>query len=151
MKKRNETDYKRWLRKDWCWFQTNVEYGRGGAAGFPDLVFKHPFCRDVLFVETKVGEVKLGELHISDIRKEQFAWLRDFAHDKGFAFVFVGVPLKIGWKTFVLPYPSSPEFKKAFTERKINVSFCLELNSPLNSSHHSILLGWQGGCDRKED
>lgn len=149
--KANETDYKRWLRRDWPWFKSNVEYGRGGAPGFPDMLFKAPHWKETLFVEAKVGVVSNGILSVTEIRRDQFAWLREYSAVHGFAFAFVGVPLKQGFTTWVLPYPASPLFKKVFLERKIDVTECLKITSPINTSHHSFLLGWKGRCDSEAD
>lgn len=146
----SETDYKRWLRGGGELHCSGIEYGRGGSAGFPDLVFHHSSWRESLFVEAKVGGVSGGLLWFTEIRRDQFAWLREFSEYNGPCFVFVGVRERVGWSTYVLPYPSSAEFKLAFQKEEIDVGRSLKISDRLRPTHHSLLLEWKGrfNCEK---
>lgn len=106
MKKRNETDFKHWVRSGFLWSDT-IEYGRGGSAGFPDLVVLvgHKVQSVLIPVECKIALIDpKGTWRIDgEIRPAQFAWHYRFYSKGGTACLALGFWTGEKWNAMLVP------------------------------------------------
>lgn len=121
-----EKDFQRWLRKKIGVWSTSVEYGLGGDAGFPDMVFPDPqghgsearvVYEAPYFVELKIGRViDVGnKLVVSEVRAEQIAWHRGARAAGLKTAMLVGVPdYELEWVVYPVRAEFMPNWKDGY-------------------------------------
>lgn len=145
-----ESDYKNFLKAQFNGFSCSVEFGIGARAGFPDLLF-HSVDTGTFLVEAKLGELKNDELKFTEVRREQFSWLRDFCSSGGKAFLFVGVRVGKSWVTFVLPPPVTRKFKNAIIKKAVRENETFRIDGTPSKADYSYLLEWERICLLEKD
>jgi len=71
----NESDFKKWVRKNWPWWVESYEPRRGTGIGIPDLQIV--VGGRLVPVELKMGEFHNGKLITREVRPAQIAWHRE--------------------------------------------------------------------------
>jgi hypothetical protein len=94
-----ETRFKHAIIDSWYGFFRRIEPGRGGDAGFPDLILGTAI--GLVLTELKIGTIEDGVLWTSNIRPAQLVFAREIS-DAGFPAIFlVGVQESTKWRTFI--------------------------------------------------
>jgi len=89
-KVRPETRLKRFVRGNYPGWSEAYEPGLGSGVGYPDIQVLGPSGK-LLPIELKIGVVKAGRLHPSEVRGPQVVWHREFAQSGGISVMLIGL------------------------------------------------------------
>lgn len=99
-----EIDFKHWLRSGFVW-SNQVEYGRGGQDGFPDVVAL--VRNEMLPIECKTGVIKNGLWKIDKhpILPSQVKWHYEYAAAGGVSCIAIGwySEIRRTWEMLMVP------------------------------------------------
>ncbi len=151
-----ETDYRRWVRKNWKWWCTCIEYAVGGDDGNPDLVFgeprewgSKPDRRGIAYwAELKVGETDGVVVQCSEVRPAQVGWHAKAALAGQRTCLLIGVPVyaprgggKVtDWLTYAVRNEHIADWKRGFQIGAGGQAFNITAFDTTDFS--STLLGW---------
>lgn len=90
--RKNETEFKRFLKTQIGGWVDNIEQTRGSTHGFPDLLVLSGGLLGP--VEVKVGKLEGGLLYPEEIRPAQISWLDRYQRAGGVARLVIGVRVK---------------------------------------------------------